>query len=242
SQKQESKTAKGKMATSYSYDAKTLQLIKSTATDGTEVTYEYDSEGRPAKVTDATGTREFAYDLRGQVVKETVTLLTGPDSPSIRYEIRRTYTPLGQPESVHLVSAEGETLSLDHKVGYSWNAHGQLSGVTSLAGEFTYEYDPTNPTLLTTMTGPAHIVETAYEPHRNLITGVTNRRKGAGIQNPGASGSSPPAAAAGTPIPAPDSQLLTPISSYSYANDILGRRGTISQGGEAFALLNLGDT
>ncbi|NLT69284.1 MAG: hypothetical protein GXX91_01155, partial [Verrucomicrobiaceae bacterium] len=46
SQNQESKTAKGKMATSYSYDAKTFQLVKSTATDSTEVTYEYDSEGR----------------------------------------------------------------------------------------------------------------------------------------------------------------------------------------------------
>jgi len=27
------------------------------------------------------------------------------------------------------------------------------------------------------MTGHAHIVETTYEPHRNLITGVTNRAK-----------------------------------------------------------------
>lgn len=27
------------------------------------------------------------------------------------------------------------------------------------------------------MTGPAPIVETTYEPHRNLITGVTNRAK-----------------------------------------------------------------
>ena len=72
--KQNSKTANGsertfKIATSYSYDPATLQLAKSTATDGTVVAYEYDPDGRVAKVTDATGTREFAYDLRGQVVK-----------------------------------------------------------------------------------------------------------------------------------------------------------------------------
>src|SRR5690606_6408887 len=169
SQNQESKTAKGKMATSYSYDETTLQLKKSTATDGVEVTYEYNPEGQLAKVTDATGTREFEYDLRGQTVKESVSLHTGPDSPPIRYEIHRSYTPLGQPENVHLVSAADESLSLDHKVAYSWNTHGQLSGVTSAAGEFTYDYDPTNPALLTKMTGPAHIVETTYEPHRNLI-------------------------------------------------------------------------
>ncbi|MBP6604008.1 MAG: RHS repeat protein, partial [Verrucomicrobiales bacterium] len=107
--KQNSKTANGsertfKIATSYTYDPSTLQLAKSTAADGTAVDYEYDPEGRLAKVTDATGTREFAYDLRGQVVKETVVLQHDPKSDPIRYEIRRTYTALGQPESVHLVS------------------------------------------------------------------------------------------------------------------------------------------
>jgi len=64
--------AAGRITTSYTYDPSTLQLTKSTATDGTEVHYEYDADGRLAKVTDATGTREFAYDLRGQVTKETV--------------------------------------------------------------------------------------------------------------------------------------------------------------------------
>ncbi|HRQ89378.1 MAG TPA: hypothetical protein PLA50_11305, partial [Bacteroidia bacterium] len=140
-----------RLTTAYEYNEKTLQLKKSTATDGLEVVQEYDSENRPSKVTDATGTREFAYDLRGQIVKETITLLTGADTPPIRYELRRTYTPLGQPASVQLVSAEGETISLDHKVDYAWNTHGQLVSVTSPAGEFVYEYAPTNPALLPKM-------------------------------------------------------------------------------------------
>ena len=113
-----------RLATLYEYDTATLQLAKSTATDGTVVAYEYDSDGRVAKVTDATGTRVFAYDLRGQVVKETVVLQHDPagdpaKADPIRYEIRCTYTKLGQPESVHLVSADGQSVALDHRLDYA---------------------------------------------------------------------------------------------------------------------------
>jgi|GEM_PF-2378422 len=54
--------------------------------------------------------------------------------------------------------------------------------------------------LLTKMTGPAHEVETTNEPHRNLITGVTNRAKSSiGIL---------PMARAGTPEPQPAAPSL----------------------------------
>jgi len=97
----------------------------------------------------------------------------------------------------------------------------QLASVKSLAGEFVYGYNEANPALLTKMTGPAHEVETSYEPHRNLVTGVVNKAKA-------------------------DSKLSTKheepstLSSYTYANDLLGRRETISQGGEGFGMLKLG--
>jgi len=74
-----------RLSTKYAYDPTTLQLTHSTATDGAEVRYEYDLEGRLAKVTDATGTREFAYDLRGQVVKESV--LLQPESAGGSYSV-----------------------------------------------------------------------------------------------------------------------------------------------------------
>jgi YD repeat-containing protein len=268
--KPNSKTANGsertfKIATSYTYDPATLQLATSTATDGTAVNYEYDSDGRLAKVTDATGTREFAYDQRGQVTKETVVLqhdpAGDPAAAPIHYEIRRTYTKLGQPESVHLVSADGQSVALDHRIGYAWNEHNQLANVKSLAGDFAYGYDESNPALLTKMTGPAHEVETSYEPHRNLVTGVVNRTKSSiGILR----GGLPPMARAGTPDSPPAAPSLTNVpaspntapsaesepgtkheepstlSSYTYANDLLGRRETISQGGEGFGMLKLG--
>jgi RHS repeat-associated protein len=207
------------LTTAYTYDPATLLLTKSTATDGTTVTYEYNPEGQLAKVTDATGSREFTYDIRGQILKESVTLITGADTAPINYEIRRSYTSLGQPSSVHLVSTDGETVSLDHKVDYSWNAHNQLASVKSLAGEFVYGYATKNPALLTKMTGPVHEVETTYEPHRNLITGMTNRIL----------------------TPSHEATKGRVVSSYAYGNDVLGRRETISHGGEAFAMLKLGE-
>jgi hypothetical protein len=111
------------------------------------------------------------------------------------------------------------------------------------------------------MTGPAHEVETSYERHRNLITGVVNRTKSSiGILR----GGLPPMARAGTPDSPPAAPSLTNVpaspntapsaesepgtkheepstlSSYTYANDLLGRRETISQGGEGFGMLKLG--
>ena len=102
------------------------------------------------------------------------------------------------------------------------------------------------------MTGPVHSVETTYDPHRNLITGVTNRAKSrTGIL------SGPPSVVHrdGTTDPQPTAPSLadpsqpstkneepgTILSSYTYANDLLGRRETISQGGSAFAMLPLGE-
>ena len=194
---------------------------------------------RLAKVTDATGTREFAHDFRSQVTKEKVTLLTGGDNPPILYEIPCTYTALGQPETVHLTSAGRDASTkrpparraLDHRIEYTLNQHNQLATVKSLAGEFVYGYDANNPMLLTKMTGPVNEVETTYEPHRNLITGVTNKsltehaERVAGAQqrqrHEGTKGGV--------------------VSSYTYSNDVLGRRESISQGGEAFGMLKLGE-
>ena len=220
---QKSQKAPSKIASSYTYDALTAQLTQTASTDGTKVAYAYNSEGQLAKVTDATGTREFAYDLRGQVMKESVTLQHDPTADPIRYEIRRTYTALGQPESVHLVSADGQSVVLDHQIDYTWNDHNQLSSVKSLAGEFTYGYDAKSPALLTKMTGPAHIAETSYEQHRNLVTGVVNRV----LTQSAASRTD-------------EDTKGKVVSSYTYSNDLLGRRETISQGGEAFGMLKLG--
>jgi RHS repeat-associated protein len=220
----------GRLTTTYEYDPNSLQLIRSqTANSKIATSYQYNPDGQLVKVTDATGSRELTYDPRGQVIKESVTLTTGENTPPITYEINRAYTKLGQPASVHLVSDSDNfkpgtlNLKLDHEVAYEWNNHGQLSKVKSLAGEFVYEYDATSPTLLTKMTGPVHEVTTTYEPHRNLITSVTNRARDQELKTE-------------------NSELKTspPISSYTYANDILGRRETISQGGEAFAMLKLG--
>ncbi len=123
-------------------------------------------------------------------------------------------------------------------MAYEWNEHSQLASVKSLAGEFAYGYDAKSPALLSKMTGPAHSVETSYEPHRNLVTGVTNRAVAPNpnlIPNPNPNPN---------PNPQPSTKNEEPgtvLSSYIYSNDLLGRRETISQGGEAFWMLKLGE-
>ncbi len=113
--------------------------------------------------------------------------------------------------------------ALDHRISYTWNEHSQLASVKSLAGDFAYGYDAKSPALLTKMTGPAHIAETSYEQHRNLVTGVVNRV----LTQSAASRTD-------------EDTKGKVVSSYTYSNDLLGRRETISQGGEAFGMLKLG--
>jgi hypothetical protein len=109
--------------------------------------------------------------------------------------------------------------ALDHRISYTWNEHSQLASVKSLAGDFAYGYDAKSPALLTKMTGPAHIAETSYEQHRNLVTGVVNRV----LTQSAASRTD-------------EDTKGKVVSSYTYSNDLLGRRETISQGGEAFGM------
>ncbi|HQZ26922.1 MAG: hypothetical protein KA250_01780 [Verrucomicrobiales bacterium] len=96
------------------------------------------------------------------------------------------------------------------------------------------------------MAGPVHSVETTYEPHRNLITGVVNSRTGILSGPPSAmhrdarASHNPPTHRSQTPA---NQEPRTVISSYpyTYANNLLGRRETISQGGSAFGMMKLGE-
>ena len=213
----------------------TEQKILNSSTPNSSTSYQYDTSGRLKKVTDPTGTREFQYDIQNRIKSEIVTVnslnvesskLKVERSDVVRYRINRTYTEYGQPESValrDLNAAPGEGLQYD--VNYQWDHHNQLAAVTSPAGTFTYAYDEKNPALLTKLTGPAHETTTTWEPNRNLITSITNT-----VEHP-----------AGAPAQHPRSNIQDPISVYSYTNDLLGRRTEISQGGQAFQQLRLGE-
>lgn len=253
-----------KLETRYKHDPLTSALARTDYSDGTAISYEYDDAGRLRKVTDPTGTREFRYDSQNRVTSEIVTVsadLVGadgssarpqapgsaspdlaspiPNSASLHYRINRTYTALGQPAGValrDLNAAPGE--GLQHDVTYQWNDHGQLSGVASPAGQWTYAYDEKNPALLRTLVGPVLATTTTYEPHRDLIATVENRVLGGESRKEKEEGIENPAADAALAILSPGSSLL---SSYHYTNDLLGRRTAIAQGGSAFAMLRQGD-
>ena len=250
------------LSTNYQYHEITGALLKTTYADGNEITYQYDDSNRLKKVTAPTGTREFTYNIRGQILTETVEVGFSPEaggvskeeqgakretqephSPSalkskasrlkpgksrlkpLKYRITRTYTPEGHPDKIQLTGLDG--LDLTHQIDYDWNARGQLAKVTSPAGEFSYTYNQQNPILLDRITAPAHQVQYAYEPHRNLITSVKNSP--IPMQNGSEAQISLPSKVSG----------LKPVSHYSYKNDILGRRTQIAQRGTAFQLLQL---
>ena len=69
------------------------------------------------------------------------------------------------------------------------------------------------------MTGPVHEVETSCEKHRNLVTGD--------------------AAAAAESETGTKNEEPGTLSCCAYANDLLGQHETISQGGDAFVMLEL---
>ncbi|MCB1237656.1 MAG: hypothetical protein KDM91_21505, partial [Verrucomicrobiae bacterium] len=134
-------SAKNRLATTYTYDEKTNALIEiaypATENRKTEsrVTYAHDRDGRVKTVTDATGSRAFDYDAQGRVLAEHVTVHTtaGP----VKYTLHRSWTSLGQPESVRLEgekNAGAPSPEIAHEVAYTWDSLGRLASVTSLAG------------------------------------------------------------------------------------------------------------
>ena len=76
------------------------------------------------------------------------------------------------------------------------------------------------------------------KPHRSQITGVVNKAKPGGARSP--LPASPNPAPAADFEPGTRNEEPSALSSYTYVNDLLGRRETISQGGDAFGMLKLG--
>jgi len=133
-----------RLSTKYEYDEVTGAMTGTFYSDGTKITYEYDEANRLKKVNDVTGSREFAYNLQGQILTETVTVKTNAEAQPLRYQIQRSYYDEfcaqcaggvnGQPKQVKLSGLDG--LELNHEVNYEWDSRGSLAKVASPAGVF----------------------------------------------------------------------------------------------------------
>ncbi len=206
------------LVTTYSYDPETAELTAIDYSDSTpDITFAYDRLGRRKTITDAAGTRTFAYNEYLRLKAETV---TGP----INHTIIRTYDSAevpGRSTGFALSTDDSTPDSPEYAVSYGYDESGRFETLswnvdadpatdtdTPSTGTTAYSYLPDSDLLqgyATSSGGPAGQQTTyAYEPHRNLKTLVEN------------------AFGAKT------------ISRYEYQYDTLGRRTTVLNTGSAF--------
>ena len=140
----------------YTYDA-WGQLLSVDYADATpDIAYVYDAMGRQTSATDAVGTTTFTYDAFGQLTAEQVSGLYSK-------ALTRHWDTFGRnvgysvdgdrKQSITYGSATGRIAESD---GFRWD---YLAG-SNLKSQLTYPNDA--------------VVTWSYEPHRDLLTAVTN--------------------------------------------------------------------
>jgi len=182
------------LATSFAYDAATGDLAGVTYSDSTPALgFTYNRLGQQKTVTDAVGTRTFAYNDQFKLTSEQITGIYNKT-------LTRNYAAGGV-----LGRYTGLNIGTEYNVAYGYDDYGRLNQVANGADTFTYGY-LANSNLVTTITRPGNLSTAfAYESNRDLITAVTNKHND------------------------------DVVSSYSYANDAIGRRTGMGRSGTAFA-------
>jgi RHS repeat-associated protein len=157
------------LTTTYLYASGTGKLETINYSDDTpDVSSTYDRLGRPLTVTDATGTRSFAYDPT-KLRLDTETLPAGFYGARV---LKRDYQGSASGEIPGRV--RGYQLGTvadpdqDFALGYGYDGFGRLNGVTSPAGRFDYDYVGSSD-LLYKLTSPVHVATRAYEPDRDVL-------------------------------------------------------------------------
>ncbi len=215
--------------TTWIYDQATGLLTSKLYADGNGLAYNYDALGRLAQRTWARGvTTVYGYDSLGQLTGTTYS----DGTPAISF----TYDRLGRKTqaitvgvSTNTFAYDAATLSLnsetqgsgfaakvltrtsdtfghpagisfgpDYSVGYGYDAYARFasvsSSVQSVSAVANYSYLPGSDLIVQLATDSGPLTTRTYEPNRDLITAVVNTFGGSNI------------------------------SSFAYANDVLGRR------------------
>ena len=156
------------LVTTYTYDSGTGQLTGVDYSDSTaDISYTYTRTGGTKTVTDATGTRTFAYTDKDKLHSETL--------PSSFYGaaavLTRSCDTLGRDDGYSL-SYGGTAIQAP---AYGHDTYGRFISLTEGTDTFTYAY-LANSDLLSTLSGPASMVQTrAYESTRDLVDYVENK-------------------------------------------------------------------
>ena len=145
----------------FTYDAAGRRLNR-TGQDGFQLNYQYDNIGRISSLNDVNGNTfiQYSYDAVGRLSTE-----TKGNGTSTSY----TYTASGQIKSVMHAGPDGGTLAFYQ---YTYDANGRPLTVTSQDGVTTYSYDADGQ--LTGVTTPqGQTIRYAYDASGNR-TSVTN--------------------------------------------------------------------
>ncbi len=162
----------GGIVTSYGYHPATGELLGIDYNDATpDVGFAYDRLGRQTTITDAAGTRLFAYNDALQLESETITGL-------YNRVITRRYE-----ESGVRGRAVGFNVGAHYAVDYAYDNAGRLNTVgwnaNGVQDTASYSYLASSNLLSGMTTGAGQSTTYAYEPKRNVKTSVENRFDGA---------------------------------------------------------------
>ena len=222
------------LVTAYSYNL-FGELIGIDYSDSTpDITYSYNRIGKLSQVTDAVGTRTFAYNAELDEVSETITGLYSKT-------LTRTYTGTG-------FKGKKQGLSINNVSHYSYgyDTYGRMDRITTPSGSFGYTR-LTNSDLVAQMTRPNGVTTTwSYETDRDLIMQIQNGTISAYGYVNDAVGRRTSMSRSGSAYANPDtiaytyndrSELTGAVSnvdttySYSYVYDPIGNRVTASEAG-----------
>lgn len=168
-----SSTDQNSHATSYGYDAAN-NLTSVTAPDQTATSYAYDDAGNLASRTDAnTHSTNYAYDGAGQLASTTS---PGGKVSSYSYDPTgnlKTITDAATVVSTFSYDELGRVTSIDYSdstpdVGFSYDANGNLTGMTDGAGSESRSYDDLD--RLTGVTRGTQSFAYAYDAAGNLTS------------------------------------------------------------------------
>ncbi len=152
------------IATTYSYSPSTGELVSVDYSDDTpDISYTYNRVGQQKTVTDAVGTRTFAYNDKMQLTSESINGI-------YTKVIERSYSTTG-----YKGRYVGMNIGSEYDVDYGYDGYGRFSTVASGSDSWTYAY-LANSNLVESVAYPNDIsVVNTYEPHRNLVTSVENK-------------------------------------------------------------------
>lgn len=168
------------LRTGYTYDPLTGErLLVDYSDDTPDIGYVFNRLGQLDSVTDAAGSRTFAYNADLQLESETIAAFYGANK-----RLTHAYES-GSPGSdvvgryVGFAVGTSSNPDQDYTVTYGFDGYGRLNGVADLNSNYAYAYvtgsgSTSISNLLATVSSPVHTTVYSYESNRDVKTEVQN--------------------------------------------------------------------